>query len=70
MEKFDDIPIKELNKADAYKNEIDQNQNEDEDQEDYSKDLLSKFDNPKWKIRQRAYKALNDKFYAEHAKQI
>ena len=31
MENFDDIPIKILNKAEGYKNEIDQNNDDDDD---------------------------------------
>jgi hypothetical protein len=69
MNNFDDIPIKELNKAEGYKQER-MEENEDEDHEGDNLPVIDRIDHPKWKVRMRAYKNINDLFYNEHAKEI
>lgn len=64
MNKFDDIPIKELNKADGYQQPPNNADNITEEDVDESKlTFIQKIEHTKWKIRQKAYKDLSDLFY-------
>ena len=59
MDKFDDIPIKELNKAEGY-----QTQNPDtvqeEDHNESALNIFQRIEHSKWKVRMKAYKEIRE----------
>ena len=68
MERFDDIPIKELHKAEGYQQPEQQQNGDDETAEEASLSIVQRLSHPKWKIRMRAYKHISEQFYAEYSK--
>lgn len=82
MNKFDDIPIKELNKQEAYQqkrfdeqedydnshNNNGGNANNVEEKDESNMTLYERVEHPKWKIRMNAYKEINSLFYNEYSK--
>ena len=69
MDKFDDIPIKVLNKADGYQQKIDENNVDGDDEGEEQKSLMDRIDHTKWKVRMKAYKEVSELFYHEYTKQ-
>ena len=69
MERFDDIPIKELNKAEGYQHQMAEEGQFDEGADESSLTLIQRANHPKWKIRMRAYKDIGELFYGEYSKE-
>ena len=68
MGKFDDIPIKELNKTEAYQQQVNQETALDEVMDEDKLPLIEKMEHPKWKVRLRSYKEVSEIFYNEYSK--
>lgn len=69
MSKFDDIPIKVLNKAEGYQEKRAEDESENITDKDESQlSIIEKIDHPKWKLRMSAYKEINNLFYNEYSK--
>lgn len=61
MGKFDDIPIKELNKAEGYQQQIKEDVPAEDDTDDISAlNIYQKIEHPQWKIRVKAYKDISE----------
>lgn len=76
MSKFDDIPIKDLNKAEAYQEKRmgeDTYENTGDqaltDVDEASLSLLQRAEHSKWKVRMAAYKEISTIFYNEYSKE-
>ena len=68
MDKFDDIPIKELNKTEAYQQQV----NVDSTNIDDEGDTLPKnehIEHKKWRVRMRAYKQITELFNNQYSKE-
>lgn len=69
MDKFDDIPIKELNKAEAYQTPMMEEPFQDDDINVGGLSLIERIESEKWKARMKAYKEIGELFYVEYSKQ-
>lgn len=68
MDKFDDIPIKELNKADGYQQNITQDTPTEEDTDDNNLSIIQRIEHAQWKVRVKAYKEVSEQFYIQYSK--
>ena len=68
MDKFDDIPIKELNKADGYQQNITQDTPTEEDTDDNNLSITQRIEHTQWKVRVKAYKEVSEQFYIQYSK--
>ena len=68
MDKFDDIPIKELNKAEGYQQQQQSDIPNEEVYDESELSLITRLDNPVWKIRIKAYKEISELFYNQYSK--
>lgn len=68
MGKFDDIPIKELNKAEGYQLNAKQDLPTEDDTDETTMTIYQKIDHPQWKIRVKAYKDISEQFYLQYSK--
>ena len=66
MDKFDDIPIKELNKAEGYQQSNNPDIIQEEDQEELSVNIFQRIEHSKWKVRMKAYKEISELFYLQY----
>ena len=69
MDKFDDIPIKELNKAEGYQQKVQQETPPDEDTDEItSLSIFQRIEHPQWKIRVKAYKDISEQLFFQYSK--
>jgi len=68
MDKFDDIPIKELNKADGYQQNITQDTPTEEETDDNNISIIQRIEHAQWKVRVKAYKEVSEQFYIQYSK--
>jgi hypothetical protein len=68
MDKFDDIPIRELNKAEGYQQQNNPDVPQEEELDDQSLSIFQRIEHTKWKIRMKAYQEISEQFYIQHTK--
>jgi len=68
MDKFDDIPIKELNKADGYQQNITQDTPTEEETDDNNISIIQRIEHAQWKVRVKAHKEVSEQFYIQYSK--
>lgn len=66
MDKFDDIPIKELNKAEGYQQQNNPDVVQEEDNDEAALSIFQRIEHVKWKVRMKAYKEISEQFYIQY----
>jgi hypothetical protein len=70
MGKFDDIPIRDLNKAEGYQQNNKEDLPIDEEADESTLTIYQKLDHPQWKVRVKAYKDISEQFKYENQRKL
>ncbi len=68
MDKFDDIPIKELNKTEAYQQQVNVDSTNIDDEGD-TLPINEQIEHQNWRVRMRAYKQITELFNNQYSKE-
>ena len=68
MDKFDDIPIKELNKTEAYQQQVNVDSTNIDDEGD-TLPINEQIEHQTWRVRMRAYKLITELFNNQYSKE-